>query len=150
MKGRDLDKVILPALEGFAPDALVTQLGSDGIVGDIVANLGLSLRGFERSVKRFRDLDVPWEALGGGGYDVGNVARAWTLAWATMVDADLPDEIPASWTERAAAYGVRVPSLRGPTDVPQTSERVMDALDGTIATLQDTVLPILREAGGGA
>jgi len=144
---RAFDEVILPALEAFGPDVLTTQLGADGIVGDAVAGLRMSLRGFEQLAKRFRDLGLPWIALGGGGYDVGNVVRAWTLVWGAMVDADLPDEIPASWVESAASYGVRVADLRGPTEVPASSDRVMEALDDVIAALRSSVLPILSKAG---
>ena len=145
---RAFDEIILPALEAFAPDVLTTQLGADGIVGDAVAGLRMSPRGFERSVKRFRKLDLPWIAFGGGGYDVGNVVRAWALAWGAMVEVDLPNEIPASWAKRAAAYGVRVVDLRGPTEVPASSDQVMEELDGVIATLRSSVLPILSKASG--
>ncbi|MEW5826458.1 MAG: acetoin utilization protein AcuC, partial [Candidatus Bipolaricaulota bacterium] len=140
------EEIVLPALEAFRPDAIVTQLGADALIGDLLANLRLSLRGFERAVERFRSLGVPWLALGGGGYDVANVVRAWTLAWAVMLDASLPDEIPASFHARAALRGLHFTSLRGPRDVPPTSERVLEALSSTIAKLRETALPILAEA----
>jgi acetoin utilization protein AcuC len=41
-----------------------------------------------------KDLAPRWVALGGGGYDIANVARAWTLAWAIMTDQHVPDRIP--------------------------------------------------------
>jgi len=141
---RAFEEVILPLLEAYGPDVLTTQLGADAICGDVVANLRMSLRGFERSVQRFRDLDLPWIAFGGGGYDVGNVVRAWTLAWGSMVESDVPDEIPASWSARAASYGVAVSSLRGPKETPATSDGVMRALDAEIERLRSTVFPIVR------
>ena len=109
---RTLDAVVLPALRAFAPDVLVTQLGSDAIVGDVVANLRMSLRQFERSVRAFRDLGIPWLALGGGGYDVSNVVRAWTLAWSVITETDLADEIPTEWLTQAARYNVAISKLR--------------------------------------
>jgi len=142
---RSMEEVVLPALEAFAPDVLTTQLGADAIGGDAVANLQLSLRCFERCVERFRQLGLPWLAFGGGGYDVGNVVRAWTLAWARMVEADLPDEIPGSWVSNAAEFGVSVPSLRGPDEPTPTPDRVMEALDETIGTIRDHQLRQLRE-----
>jgi len=144
---RALEEVILPALEAFAPDVLTTQLGADGIVGDVVANLHVSLRCFERCVDRFRGLELPWLAFGGGGYNVGNVVRAWTLAWGRMVEAELPDEVPASWSARARSFGVVVPSLRGPRGAPPTSERVMEPLDAVVERLRSEALPRLRERG---
>ncbi len=140
---RAFDEVIAPLLEAFVPDVLATQLGADAILGDAVANLRISLRGFERAVRRFRGLDLPWLAFGGGGYDVGNVVRAWTLAWGVMVESDLPDEIPPTWAERAAALGVVVPGLRGPDQVSPTSDQAMDSLEDVIEQLRETVFPIV-------
>ncbi|MGB2983473.1 MAG: acetoin utilization protein AcuC, partial [Candidatus Bipolaricaulia bacterium] len=142
---RALEEVVLPLLEAYAPDVLTTQLGADAIVGDAVANLRVSLRGFERSVTRFRSLDLPWIAFGGGGYDMGNVVRAWTLAWGVMVESDLPDEIPTTWAKRAASHGVSVPSLRGPDETPATPDGVMKDLDDVIERLRVTVFPIASE-----
>jgi len=140
------DAVVFPAIDAFRPDALVTQLGTDAVIGDLLANLRMSIHGFERAVERFRALGMPWLALGGGGYDVANVVRAWTLTWATMLDERLPDEIPPAFQARAALRGVNVSSLRGPRDVPPTSERVLDALAATIAKLRETALPILESS----
>jgi acetoin utilization protein AcuC len=144
------DEVIIPAIELFGPDVVVTQLGTDALIGDLLANLRMSLHGFERAVERFRSLGVPWLALGGGGYDVGNVVRAWTLAWATMLDEKLPDEIPPQFLTQAAARGVTVSQLRGPRDVPPTSDRVLEALTDTIQKLRATTFPLLAESRGAA
>ncbi len=141
------DELILPAIELFRPDALVTQLGTDALIGDLLANLRMSLHGFERAVERFRAVGVPWLALGGGGYDVGNVVRAWTLAWGAMLDEKLPDEIPSLFLTQAAAHGVTLSQLRGPREVPPTSDRVLDALAETLRKVRDAAFPILAEAG---
>ena len=139
------DELILPAIELFDPDVLVTQLGTDALIGDLLANLRMSLHGFERAVERFRALGVPWLALGGGGYDVGNVIRAWALAWGVMLDEKLPDEIPSLFLTEAAAHGVTVSQLRGPREVPPTSDRVLEALDETIRKVRESTFPILSE-----
>ena len=144
---RVLDAVVLPALRAFAPDVLVTQLGSDAILGDIVANLRLSLRTFERMVVAFRDLGLPWLALGGGGYDVGNVIRAWTLAWSTVTETELPDEIPPEWLTRASAQGVAFSKLRGSIDRTPTDSAALDDLERTIEALRSTAFSILGVNG---
>ena len=142
------ESVILPAIELFRPDVLVTQLGTDAVVGDLLANLRMSLHGFERAVQRFRSVDAPWLALGGGGYDVANVVRAWTLAWGAMLDETLPDEIPAGWMTAAAARGVTASRLRGSPDAPPTPDRAMEALRKSVELIRETVLPILKDAAG--
>ena len=59
-----------------------------------------------------------WVALGGGGYNVDVLPRAWALLFAEMVGADLPDEIPAAWLRgRLGANGPRV-SRRGFVEDP--------------------------------
>ncbi|MBE0635451.1 acetoin utilization protein AcuC [Candidatus Bipolaricaulota bacterium] len=137
---RAFGELVLPLLKSFQPDVLVTQLGADAVLGDIVANLRLSLRGFERCLKQFRALAMPWIALGGGGYDVANVVRAWTMAWATMLDCDLPDEIPDIWMAEAATYDVCASSLRGTMEMTSSPEHVLDDLSESIEHLRRRVL----------
>jgi acetoin utilization protein AcuC len=140
---RAFDLVVLPALRAYRPQILVTQLGADAVVGDVVANLRMSLRQFERSARAFRDFGIPWLALGGGGYDVGNVVRAWTLAWSVITESELPDEIPAGWLAEAAQYGVATSRLRGNIDRTPTDGAVLEDLDRTIDVLRESVFPIL-------
>jgi acetoin utilization protein AcuC len=90
---------LFPALmERFAPDVIVTQLGVDTFLEDPLASLEFTTEGFCRVVHDVLTLGIPWVALGGGGYRVRNVVRAWTLAWAIMNGMDLPDQVPEVWT----------------------------------------------------
>ena len=111
--------------------------------GDVVANLRMSLRQFERCAREFRELGVPWLALGGGGYDVSNVVRAWTLAWSVITETDLPDEIPPEWLTQAARYNVAISKLRGNIERTPTDGSVLEDLDRTIESLRESVFPIL-------
>lgn len=137
------DQVVVPLLDAYDPDILVTQLGTDALLGDLVANLSMSLSQFERCASTFHELQKPWLALGGGGYEVGNVVRAWTLAWARMNGSDLPDAIPAEWLTQAAPYGVTVTSLRGTAEASPSPARVLEDLARVIGKLNDTVFPLL-------
>ena len=146
---RAFDALVVPLLETYAPDVLVTQLGADALAGDRVAGLAMSLRGYESLIDRFKAQHRPWVALGGGGYDVANVVRAWTLAWARMNDVSLPDEIPDAWLVQAQAFGVDVRSLRGPVQaVGRSAAAVMEDLDQTIETLKRSAFPALRNTLG--
>lgn len=89
------DSLVPPFIEAFAPDFLVTQLGVDSFAEDPITHLSLTISAFEGLVERFRAMDLPWVALGGGGYDLANVARAWTVAWAVMNGVDAPERVPA-------------------------------------------------------
>ncbi|HHL39208.1 MAG TPA: acetoin utilization protein AcuC [Deltaproteobacteria bacterium] len=90
-----LEEAALPFVEAFAPDVLVTQLGVDTFASDPLTHLELNTAGFEAAARRFRETGLPWVALGGGGYDVDNVRRAWTLAWAIMCDREGDERLEA-------------------------------------------------------
>ncbi|MFN2132518.1 MAG: acetoin utilization protein AcuC [Anaerolineae bacterium] len=98
------DAVVPVLAERFAPDVLVTQLGIDTHYQDPLTHLALTTHGYAALVRSFHDMGLPWVALGGGGYNVHTVARAWTLAYGIMSEQAFADEIPASY---AARYGDR-------------------------------------------
>jgi acetoin utilization protein AcuC len=137
-----LDEIVLPLLEAYRPEVLVTQLGVDTLHGDPLTSLSFTTNGFLRAVELFKNLRIPWLALGGGGYNIGNVARAWTLAWAAMNNIEIPDEVPESWRKLAARYDVRLERLRDRSDSPSSPIDVMEDLDGTIRKLRETAFPV--------
>ena len=97
-------QVVPRLLAAFRPDVLVTQLGIDTHVLDPITHLRLTTQGFAEAVGEFGKIAAPaWLALGGGGYDLQAVSRAWTLAFGQMAGQDLPDEVPESYRSR---YGV--------------------------------------------
>ena len=94
-------EVVPPIVEAFRPDVLVTQLGIDSHFRDPITHLGLTVQGFGEAVAALRRLaPTKWLALGGGGYDLQAVARAWTLAYGVMSEQQFPDEIPKTYSER--------------------------------------------------
>jgi acetoin utilization protein AcuC len=109
------EEVVPPLIQGFQPDVLVTQLGVDTFESDPLTNLNLSIHGFEKIVRRIRELSVRWVALGGGGYEISNVARAWTLAWAVMNGVELEERLPETFLEKAGRLGIRDRELKGPS-----------------------------------
>ena len=97
-------QVVPPLLEAFEPDVLVTQLGIDSHFNDPITHLSLTVQGFGSVVSHFGALAPKWLALGGGGYDLQAVARAWTLAYAIMAEEEISDELPMAYR---MAYGAR-------------------------------------------
>ena len=96
------DAVIPDLARAFEPDLIFTQLGIDTHRNDPLAHLSLTTQGHNLAVQKFaalvNELDCPWISVGGGGYDMTAVARAWTMDLATMADQDLSDEIPSDFT----------------------------------------------------
>ena len=106
------DEVVTPLIGNFSPDVVVTQLGVDSFMGDPLAHLNYTTNGFCSVLKKIKEVSPKWVALGGGGYDISAVARAWTLAWAVMNDIELPDEIPEYFLKEYSSKGFRGRNLR--------------------------------------
>jgi acetoin utilization protein AcuC len=98
---------VVPALmDLFNPDVVVSQLGVDTFLDDPLAALELTTNGFCKAIAYLTERGLPWVALGGGGYNPFNVARAWTLAWGIMNGVDLPDDLPESMVKPLSAQGL--------------------------------------------
>ena len=91
------DRLILPAVAGFAPDALVLQCGADAVEEDPLSRLTLSNNAHWNVLHGLMGLGAPrLLVLGGGGYNPWSVGRLWTGIWATLNGHDIPDRVPAA------------------------------------------------------
>jgi acetoin utilization protein AcuC len=86
--------IVPPLIEAYKPDVVVTQLGVDSFHDDPLAHGDVTTAGFVAVLQQLKTLAPRWIATGGGGYNVTNVARAWTLAWGVMNDVESPDALP--------------------------------------------------------
>jgi len=105
-------ELVPPLIDAYRPDIIVTQLGCDSFATDPLAHLNITTNGFVKMVEWFKASGIPWVGMGGGGYDVANVARAWTLAFGIMAGIDLPDELPASYVSLLKENGLSGRLLR--------------------------------------
>jgi acetoin utilization protein AcuC len=110
------EQVVPPLFEAFRPDAVVAQLGIDSHLTDPLTHLAFDIQGFARAVTRITELSPKLVCLGGGGYDLQNVARGWTAAWAALNGVELPATLPASFAEDARRYEFRSSSLWDPAE----------------------------------
>lgn len=95
------DAIVPPLVQAYRPDVLFTQLGIDTHVGDPITHLRLTTQGFAATVAKLAalaDESGGWVATGGGGYDLAAVARGWAMAFAVMSGAEVPEELPRSYT----------------------------------------------------
>lgn len=90
-----LNEALLPAIAGFAPQAIVLQCGADAVTEDPLSRLALSNTCHWRTVAALRALCPRLLVLGGGGYNPWSVARLWTGVWATLRGHEIPDRLPA-------------------------------------------------------
>ncbi len=120
------DEVVEPLIRAYRPDVLVTELGADALQGDPLASLGLHLPAWWTILKRIEALGIPWLAVGGGGYDLANAMRAWTLAWGAMIGWEPKNGLPPKASELPGAaremrwpedfWSAPVPAAGAPTD----------------------------------
>jgi acetoin utilization protein AcuC len=141
------EAVVPPLLERFKPDVIVAQLGVDGHRTDPLTHLAFDLQGFVRAFARILPLAPRIVALGGGGYDVRNVARGWTAAWAAINGVELPDELPASYARDIQHYGFESTKLWDePVGAlpPDIERAVRDYVDRQVDAVQTTIFPFHR------
>jgi acetoin utilization protein AcuC len=89
-----LDRLILPAVTDYKPDAVILQCGADALLEDPLSRLALSNRCHCETVSALRDLSPRFLVLGGGGYNPWSVARCWSGVWATLNRLEIPDRLP--------------------------------------------------------
>ena len=138
-------EVALPLIRGFAPDVLVTQLGIDSYHTDPLTHLQMTSRGFVEAVTEFAGLGLPWLALGGGGYDLGAVARCWTLAYGVMLGEEWPDRVPPAFAEESGLSRLRDTVE---TEVPpEVRAEARQLAEESVAAIKRDVFPVHNLGG---
>lgn len=101
-----LERVLEPALSWFKPDVIVLQAGADAHQFDPLADLALTVPGFERIfalVSSLADAHAGGRivATGGGGYATWTaVPRVWGALYAALEGKTLPADVPRGWLEQ--------------------------------------------------
>jgi acetoin utilization protein AcuC len=111
-----IDEVVVPAVERFAPDALVLHLGADVHHADPLAHLQVSLGALERAYAALvhladRAARRRLLAIAGGGYNPMTLGRIWALQLSALAGAPLPDDLTDAWRDAArSALGEEPPA----------------------------------------
>ncbi len=138
------DAIVPPLIGAFNPDIIVFELGADTLAGDPLAHLQLTNNCYVDIIKQLLAFEKPILATGGGGYNVENTVRAWSLAWTVL--AGLEDD----YSYGAAIGGVMLESTdwqgglrdRQLQVTAQQQEAVLPALVQSIETVKAKVFPI--------
>ena len=140
------EEVVPPLLHAFKPDVVVAQLGVDAHRTDPLTHLALDIQGFARAVARITEMSPRLVALGGGGYDIQNVARGWTAAWAVMNGIDLPSALPVAYVEEARAMGLRAKALWDePVQIAdEIQTAVKEYVGRQVSSVRETLFPLHR------
>jgi len=138
------EAVVPPLLRAFEPDAVVLQLGIDSHRTDPLTHLAWTVQGFAKITARLLELSPRVVALGGGGYDLPNVARAWTAAWAAMNGVELPVEIPRACHKDLARHGLKAMRLWDePLELPaDTRQWAADYAMRQVRAIREQIFPL--------
>lgn len=82
-------RIAMPALELFAPEVVVGQFGTDSFATDPLTHLRLTNNGYIEAIEMLHRSHPRILALGGGGYNMQDVERGWTLLWAELAGISL-------------------------------------------------------------
>jgi len=139
------DEVVYPLIAAFDPDILGTQLGADTFRTDPLTGLEITTHSYSYILRKLQALKIPWVAMGGGGYDLMNTARAWTIAWGIMNGVSLPARLPDGFVAAISAMGYPHRMLFDAMHWAEEEERnlALDAVEKCIAAIRKTVFPVL-------
>ena len=139
------DEVAYPLIAAYDPDVLVTQLGADTFRTDPLTRLEITTHSYSYIVRKLKALRLPWVALGGGGYDLVNVARAWTLAWGIMNGVELHPRLPRPFVRTIGEMGFANTMLLDAMYWAEESDRnrALDEVEKSIAAIRKRIFPVI-------
>lgn len=145
------DEVAYPLIAAYDPDVLVTQIGADTFRTDPLTRLEITTHSYSYMIHKLKALRIPWVALGGGGYDLVNVARAWTLAWGIMNGVKLSPRLPESFIRLISGMGLKNTMLLDAMFWAEEDERnnALDAVEKSISSIRRRIFPIIIDGKEG-
>jgi len=137
------NEAIYPLIAAFNPDIIVAQIGADTFRTDPLSRLEITTHSYGEIIRKIRALKIPLVALGGGGYDLMNTARAWTLAWSIMNGIELNPRLPPSFIAKIETLGYQHRILLDAVHWAEEAERnlALDAVGKSIARIKKTIFP---------
>ncbi|RKY09499.1 MAG: hypothetical protein DRP56_02510 [Planctomycetota bacterium] len=137
--------VVLPLIHSYAPDVIVLEAGADTLQGDPLAGFSLTNNVHVEVINNLLMFGKPILATGGGGYNVDNTVRTWSLVWTALCGEQFDDMaagmggVMLETTEWANGQGLRdrvlVPSA-------QQKETVEPVVESVIEQVKELVFPI--------
>jgi acetoin utilization protein AcuC len=139
------DEVAYPLIAAYDPDVIVTQIGADTFRTDPLTRLEITTHSYSYIMRKIAAFRLPWVALGGGGYDVINVARAWTIALAAMNRVELPGRLPSAFIDKIAPLGYPNTMLLDAMHWAEDDERnlALDAVELSIQRIRRDIFPVI-------
>ncbi|CAF1250240.1 unnamed protein product [Rotaria sp. Silwood1] len=119
--------VMTKVMESYQPNAVVLQCGADSLTGDRLGCFNLTLKGHGKCVEFMKGFNLPLLLVGGGGYTIRNVARAWTYETSIALNQEIPNELP--YNDYFEYYGPDFKLHISPSNMPnQNSSEYLDKI----------------------
>ncbi len=139
-----LDEVVYPLIESYDPDVLVLEAGADTLASDPLAQLRLTNNVHATVTEKLMSFQKPLLVTGGGGYNIENTVRAWSLIWKTITGQNDSHDLTAG------LGGVMLQSTEwggGLKDIPLSPDPTIKpdvdkAIDETITKVKKNIFPI--------
>ncbi len=111
---RAINSAIIPVVQAFDPQVIVSQHGADSHIDDPLAHLAISLDAHRYAMDTIHRLshqltDGKWIALGGGGYEVVSVVP---LSWSHLIGVAAHHPVPLT-TPVPEEWRIAVKELTG-------------------------------------
>jgi acetoin utilization protein AcuC len=127
--------VVLPLIGAYGPDCFVMEIGADALADDPLANLDLTNNVYADIIGELLNFNKPILAVGGGGYNVENTVRAWSLAWSALCGEGSSEAAVESGDSRGGLRDKRL-------DINEGRRRAIEpAVEAVIGVVKKNVFP---------
>lgn len=93
-----VEKMLLPLVSGYKPEAMVITCGADPLIGDPLSKMALSNSCLLDAVMALTQKSPKTVIVGGGGYNPWTVARCWTGLWGRIKGYEFSERLPDAAT----------------------------------------------------
>jgi acetoin utilization protein AcuC len=143
--GRVFNEVFQPLVNAFRPEMIVAQIGLDTLKRDPLTNLRCTNNGYTKIIRTIKDSCPKIMALGGGGYNITDSVRGWSLAWSILNGLDPQDHYEGIISGNFHSHSHSGGSLYDePYNLsPVLKEAVNNFVSSKLAYIKSNIFPIL-------
>lgn len=88
------DTIIKKIMSKYQAQVIICQCGADTLSGDRMSSFNLTLSSYEHCLETLMSFNTPLMLLGGGGYNLANTSKLWTLLTSKVIGKKLEKIIP--------------------------------------------------------
>jgi acetoin utilization protein AcuC len=134
--------VFPPLIKAFQPDMVMAVIAVDTLNSDPQSHLRLTNIGYCEAVKLIAKHSRKLVALGCGGYNIDNIARSWTLAWAILNGIPIEDEAEALFGGQFWGDGISSLKDRPLFIDAETRKKTRQECERIVSYIEKTIFPV--------